>query len=67
MSVNQPTTKEIEKMSKVAFTIKLDTVNPHDLVRHAWGFRPTSRVVQSKKVYNRSKAKAECRAIVRGE
>lgn len=55
-------------MSKVAFTIKLDAVNnPHDLVRHAWGFRPTSRVVQSKKVYNRSKAKAECRAIVRGE
>ena len=54
-------------MSKVAFTIKLDKVNPHDLVRHTWGFRPTSRVVQSRKSYSRSRAKAEVRAIVRGE
>ncbi len=54
-------------MSKVAFTVKLDSVNPHDLVRHTWGFRPTSRVVESKKVYKRSKSKAECRAMMRGE
>lgn len=55
-------------MSKVAFTIKLEKVNnPHDLVRHTWEFRPTSRVVQSRKVYSRSRAKAECREIVRGE
>ena len=54
-------------MSKVAFTIKLEKANPHDLVRHTWGFRPTSRVVESKKSYNRSKCKQEVRAIMRGE
>ena len=54
-------------MSKVAFTIRLDAVNPHSLVRHTWGFRPTTRVVQSRKAYSRSRAKEECRAMIARE
>ena len=54
-------------MSKTAFTITLEKKNPHDLVRHVWAFRPTERVVESKKSYNRNKAKAELRRALKDE
>ena len=54
-------------MSKTVFTIRLDAVNPHSLVRHTWAFRPTTRVVQSRKAYSRSRAKEECRAMIARE
>ena len=44
-------------MSKVAFSLTLEKKNLHDLVRHTWAFRPTERVVESKKFYNRQKGK----------
>lgn len=54
-------------MSKTVATIKLDSANPYDLVRHTWGFRPTTRVVGSKKAYDRKKGKAELRKMMREE
>ena len=54
-------------MSKTVFTIRLDAVNSHSLVRHTWNFRPTTRVVQSRKAYSRSRAKEECRAMIARE
>lgn len=54
-------------MKKTAFTLELEKVNPHNLVRHTWGFRPTERVVESKKVYNRQKGKQEVRKAMHGE
>ena len=54
-------------MSKTVFTIRLDAVNSHSLVRHTWDFRPTTRVVQSRKASSRSRAKEECRAMIARE
>lgn len=45
-------------MKKTAFTLELEKVNPHNLVRHTWGFRPTERIVESKKVLQSSERKA---------
>lgn len=53
-------------MSKTTFSFTLDKVNPHDLSRHTWEFNPTTRVVGSKKQYNRQKSKAEARAMLKG-
>ena len=52
-------------MKKMTVTVKFD--NAHDAIRHTWDFRPTTRVVESKKVYKRQNGKNECRMAMRGE
>lgn len=54
--------------SKTAFTLTIDNSNPFKAVRHTWGsFRPTERIVESKKKYNRAASKQETRRMIMGD
>ena len=52
----------------IVFSIELNEEyrkNPHKATRHTWGsFRPTERVVESKKRYNRKAWKAELKTLL---